>query len=317
MPRVFIAADVGGSLLERILPDERFQVRYEAVADHRQLVEKAGDAEALVTRHHNRVDEEVFAAAPSLRLLAQGTSGLDNIDLVAAERRNVTVLGLPGENAHAVAELVLSHMIALTRTVPAYDEMVRAGKWDRDDCVLRRELRSYTLGIVGLGRVGGLVARTAGAFGMNVIAYDPYLSAGTFAERGAGRCTTLQELLAASEILTLHVPLTTETRGMIGARELDALPAGAIVINSCRGPVLELDPLFTRLRGGRLSGAALDVYDPEPPGNLEWPDRSKLILTPHIAGCSKESKASIGSTLYEKICGFFHLEPRPVGAAAD
>ncbi|MEO8215961.1 MAG: NAD(P)-dependent oxidoreductase [Acidobacteriota bacterium] len=317
MPRVFVAADVGASLLDRILADERFDTRYEVLRSHDELVDRVGDAEALVTRHHNRVDSSVFAAAPELRLLAQGTSGLDNIDLAAADRNNVTVLGLPGQNANAVAELVLAHMIALTRSVAEYNEMVRAGKWERDSCVQRRELRSYTLGIVGLGRVGGRVATIARHFGVAVTAYDPYLREPAFADREARRSSTLEELLASSEILTLHVPLTEETRGMIGAAQLDSLPSGAFVINTCRGPVLDLQALFDRIDDHRIAGAALDVYDPEPPEGLRWPDRTKLILTPHIAGCSRESKASIGAMLYDRICKFFGLEPRTAEITAD
>jgi D-3-phosphoglycerate dehydrogenase len=255
-----------------------------------------------VTRAHNQVTRRVIESGRSLRFIAQGTSGLDNIDAVAAEERGVAIIGIPGENANAVAELVIGHLVSLTRTVGVYDKMMRSGGWSRGDCATRRELRGYRLGIVGLGRVGGRVARLAGAFGMTPKAHDPYISAETARERGAELVPTLEELVTASDILTLHVPLTAETNRMIDARVLDLLPRPAIVINTCRGPVLDLSEALSRLDGARLSGLALDVYDEEPPKGIAWPDTPRLILTPHVAGCSFESKASIGRLLYEKLC---------------
>ncbi|HEY5609703.1 MAG TPA: NAD(P)-dependent oxidoreductase [Thermoanaerobaculia bacterium] len=294
--RLLIAAEVDRTLLDRVRGDARFDVVHSPTADETSLAATVGEAEILVTRYHNKVTSRVLDAATRLELIIQGTSGLDNIDLDAAARRGIRVLGLPGENANAVAELVIGHMIALTRTVPAYDAMMRAGVWQREDCATRRELRGYCAGIVGLGRVGGRVAHLARAFGVEVHAYDPYVAA---ADRA-----TLDELLASSEILTLHVPLTDETRRMIGARELDRLPRGAFVINTSRGEVLDAAALLDRLASGHLAGAALDVYDEEPPRGVVWPEDRRLILTPHIAGCSAESKASIGRLIYERICEF-------------
>lgn len=261
-----------------------------------------GDAEVLVTRAHNQVTRRVIESAGALRFIAQGTSGLDNIDAEAAEERGIVIIGIPGENANAVAELVIGHFVSLTRTVGLYDRMMRSGGWSRGDCATRRELRGFRLGIVGLGRVGGRVARLAGSFGMVSRAYDPYISVETARKRGAELVPTLEELVTSSDILTLHVPLTAETTRMIDARVLDLLPRPAIVINTCRGPVLDLAEALSRLDGARLAGLALDVYNEEPPQGIAWPDTPRLIVTPHVAGCSYESKASIGRLLYEKIC---------------
>jgi len=300
--RVLVAADVDPSFHERAGSDSRLNVRIQPAHAEAELAAAVGDAEVLVTRAHNQVTRRVIESGRSLRFIAQGTSGLDNIDAAAAEERGIAIIGIPGENANAVAELVIGHLIALTRTVGLYDRMMRAGGWSRGDCATRRELRGYRLGIVGLGRVGGRVSRLAGAFGMAPRAYDPYISAETARERGAELVPTLEELVVWSDILTLHVPLTTETNRMIDARVLDLLPRPAIVINSCRGPVLDLGEALSRLDGARLAGLALDVYDEEPPVGIAWPDSPRLILTPHVAGCSFESKASIGRLLYEKIC---------------
>ncbi len=299
--KVLVAADVDQAFHELINGDPRFDVRVEPAYGGEALASIVDDCEVLVTRYHNVVTREVIETAGRLRLIVQGTSGLDNINLNAARERGVTVLGIPGENANAVAELVIGHMVALTRTVSAYGRMVRAGEWSRGDCATRRELRGHRLGIVGLGRVGSRVAHLAATFGIESAAVDPYITDDDFRERGASRVASLDDLVSRSDIVTLHVPLNDETRGMLGPPTLDLLPQGAIVVNTCRGPVLDLDAALERLVSGRIAGLAVDVYNEEPPGAVDWPDHPGLILTPHIAGCSAESKASIGRLLYERI----------------
>jgi len=302
--RLLIAADVDRSLLARAHADGRFEIIDHPVKSEAELEAIVGDCEILVTRSYNRVSKRVIDAAATLELIAQGTSGTDNIDMQAARDRSIAVINMPGENANAVAELVMAFMIALTRTVPAYDREMRAGVWGRDDCATRHELRHHPLGIIGLGQVGMRVSRLAAAFGMRVSAFDPYISDDDFVQRGAQRMTSLDALLRASDIVTLHVPFTPETRSMIGRAELALLPRGAIVINAARGEVLDVDAALDALSDNGLGGLALDVYDPEPPTH-SWPDDPRLILTPHIAGCTTEAKSAIGAKLYEKICAFY------------
>lgn len=304
---VLIAADVDRELLDRIGRDTRFDVDYRPVRTEEELAAAVGAAEVLVTRHHNKVTSRVLDAALRLRSIVQGTSGLDNID-PSALARGITIVGLPGENANAVAELAIGHMIALTRTVPSYDRMVRGGSWNRDDCSTRRELRGYRLGIVGIGRVGRSVARLAAAFGMEPFAYDPYVDAGEIAVRGAAKLDSLSLLLESADILTLHVPLTDETRGMIGSAEIASLPAGAFIVNTARGEVLDRGAALAALREDRIGGIAMDVFGEEPPGDA-WPDDPRIILTPHIAGCTREAKASIGRGVYARICELYGFEP--------
>lgn len=308
--RVFIAADVGAGFLERMRSNPLFEVAFEDVKSEDELIAGARSAEVLVTRHHNRLTRRVLEQAPELILIAQGTSGLDNIDLDCARERGITAVGLPGENANAVAELVIAHMIALTRGVPAYGEMIRSGRWQRGDCASRRELSSHIIGIIGIGRVGTRVAKLAGGFGARVLAFDPYLTSEEVRERGALQCATLEEVLLEATVLTLHVPLTRETRSMIGEPQLDRLPRGAVLINTSRGQVIDQHALFRRLFDGRIAAAALDVYESEPPGMIDWPDRARLILTPHIAGCTGEARESIGRLLYDRICEYFAAERR-------
>ena len=304
MKRLLIAADVDQSLRTRAQEDGRFEIIDHPVKTEVELASIVGDCDILVTRSYNRVSKRVIDAAPNLELIAQGTSGVDNIDMEAAQERGIAVINMPGENANAVAELVIGFMTALTRTVPQYDREMRNGEWTRDGCASRHELRHHRLGIVGLGQVGMRVSRLAAAFGMRVSAFDPYITDQDFLDRGALRVSSLDALLRDSDILTLHVPFTPETRTMIGAPQIASLPSGAIVINAARGELLDLDAALDALQRNVLGGLAIDVYDPEPPTRT-WPADPRLILTPHVAGCTTEAKSAIGAKLYEKIVAFY------------
>jgi phosphoglycerate dehydrogenase-like enzyme len=299
--RLLVAADVDRVLVDRACADNRFEVIDHPVRTEEELAAIVGAAEIVVTRSYNRVTRRVIESAPRLQLIAQGTSGTDNIDAAAARERGIAIISLPGENANAVAELVIGLMIALTRTLPRYDASMKRGEWNRDDCATRHELSHHRLGIVGLGEVGRRVARLASAFGMRVTAFDPYLTDDDFAQRGAARAATLDALLCGSDIVTLHVPLTEETRNFI---DVSLLPRGAFLINAARGEVLDTNAALAALVANHLGGLALDVFDPEPPSR-EWPDDPRLILTPHIAGCTHEAKASVGARLWERIAAFY------------
>lgn len=301
---LLIAADVDRSLFERAEADGRFDVVHQPVRSEDELAAIAGPAYVLVTRAYNKVTRRVIESAPHLELIAQGTSGIDNIDLDAARERGIAVIHMPGVNANAVAELAIGFMISMTRTVPFYTREVVRGAFPRDDCATRHELRHHRLGIVGLGQVGMLVAKLAAAFGVSVQAYDPYLSDADFVSRRADRVLSLADLLGSIDILTMHVPLTEETRTMVGAEELRMLRPGSYVINASRGEVLDQRAALAALAGNHLAGLALDVFDPEPP-DTTFPDDPRLILTPHIGGCSYEVKTTVGGRLYERICDWY------------
>lgn len=301
--KIVIAADVDASLEQSARDDPRFEIVRRPVRTEEELANIVDDAEILVTRAYNKVTKRVLDAAPRLELVVQGTSGIDNVDLDAARARGITVINMPGINANAVAELVLGFMIAMTRTVPFYTRAIVRGTFDRDDCATRHELSHFRLGIIGLGQVGSRVARLAHAFNMSVTAYDPYIGA-----TETRRANTLDELLAASDILTLHVPLTAETRRMIGAREIAQLTRGSYLINAARGEVLDPQAALDALANNHLAGLALDVFDPEPP-TTPLPDDPRLILTPHIGGCSHEVKTTAGAKVFEKIVEWVKSQP--------
>jgi D-3-phosphoglycerate dehydrogenase len=293
--KLLIAADVDRSLADAA-NGAGYDVVRQPVRTEDELAAIVGDANVLVTRAYNKVSRRVITNAPHLELIAQGTSGIDNIDLRAARERGIAVIHMPGVNADAVAELVIGFMIAMTRTIPFYTRQVVNGLFSRDDCATRHELHHYVLGIIGLGQVVTRVAKLAGAFGMRVQAYDPYVA--------EGRVPTLDELLRTSDILTMHVPLTDETRKMIGARELHTLRQGSYVINAARGEVLDQRAALEALAENHLAGLALDVFDPEPPDG-PLPDDPRLILTPHIGGCSFEVKTTVGARLFERITDYY------------
>ena len=301
---LLIAADLDRSFHEQASRDARFEILDRPVRTEEELAAVVSPCQILVTRSYNRVSRRVIESAPRLELIAQGTSGTDNIDAEAARQRGIAIVSLPGENANAVAELVMGFMIALTRTVPASTRELVAGVWNRYDCATRHELRHHMLGIVGLGEVGRRVARLAALFSMRPQAFDPYISDEDFAERGASRVTSLDALLRTSDIVTLHVPLTEETRRMVGRKQIGSMRQGAILINAARGEVLDQNAALDALKSDALGGLALDVFDPEPP-TAGFADDPRLILTPHIGGCTFESKAAIGAKLYEKIAAFY------------
>ncbi len=284
--------------------DDRFELQTRICGSVAELIDAVAEANVIVSRAYTPLTAEVIRAAGNLEVIVQGTSGVDNIDLDEATARGVRVISTPGANARAVGEMVTGLMLSLTRTIPAYDAMMKSGDWNRSDCATRHELRHHEIGIIGIGRVGTVVAGLCRAFGCTVRAYDPYLDASTINERGATEVDSLRKLLEVSTILTLHVPLTAETRTMIGGRELETLPEQSFLINTCRGEVVDTDAVLDSLARGHLAGVALDVFDPEPPSRT-WPEDPRLILTPHIAGCTAEAKSEAGEKMYRELCAFY------------
>ena len=296
--KLLIAADIDPRVADLAKSD--FDVIVKPVRSEEDLAAIVPEAHVLVTRAYSKVSRRVIDAARHLEVIAQGTSGTDNIDDAAARERGITVISLPGENANAVAELVIGYMLSLTRTIPFYTREVTAGKWPRDDCATRHELAHFRLGIVGLGQVGMRVARLARAFSMEVVAYDPYLSDAQMSDRGATRVDSLGALLSSSGIVTLHVPLSAETRRMIGKPQIEMMRRGSILISAARGEIIDQRAALDALSSRHLGGLAMDVFDPEPPPS-PFPDDPRLILTPHVAGCTHECRHAIGEKLWEKI----------------
>ncbi|MCX6588719.1 MAG: hypothetical protein NTX13_19310 [Acidobacteria bacterium] len=268
-----------------------------ADADRAALLALLPGHEVLWVRLRSRIDRELMAAAPTLRAVATPTTGLTHIDLQEAERRSIAVLSLRGEteflrSVRATAELTIGLLLALLRDLPGALAQGPTGKWDRDR-FRGRELYGSTVGLVGLGRLGQLVARYLEAFEAEVVACDPYV------ERAAVppnvRLVSMDELLARAELLSLHVSLTEETTGLMGPAQFAAMRPGARLVNTSRGEVIREEALLAALRGGRLAGAALDVLADEHAVGVNHPllvyarEHGNLLLTPHIGGCTGSS----------------------------
>lgn len=260
-----------------------------------QLLPLVTDVDAWVVRSATKVTRRLIDAAPKLRWVARAGAGLDNIEVEAARARGIVVLNVPGANAIAVAELVFGLLLGLLRQIPAADASLRLGEWDRSRWK-GGELRGRTLGIVGLGRIGRAVASRARAFEMTCVGHDPFVD--DAAARALGvEPLALQAVLSRAQILTLHLPLTGATRGLIGAAELARLPRGAIVVNAARGGLVDEAALHAALVSGALAGAAFDVFASEPPGASPLLSLPNVVATPHIGAATVEAQEAVGEEI--------------------
>ena len=263
------------------------------------------DADALVVRSAVQVDDALMEHAPKLRVVGRAGVGVDNIDADAATRRGVVVMNTPGANAVAVAELTIGLMLALARKVPAANASMHAGKWEKKS-LQGAELRGKTLGILGLGRIGLEVAKRAKGFGLEIVGSDPFVSAAVARENGI-KLVTLDELIAGSDYITLHVGLTPQTAGVINAKSLAAMKKGVRIVNCARGELIEDVALVEALKSGQVAGAALDVFVVEPAKNSPYAELDNVILTPHIAGSTAEAQEAVGIQIAMQVREYLKL----------
>jgi D-3-phosphoglycerate dehydrogenase len=286
---VVVADKVSPSGLEPLTRDERFDVILAAGWAEEELSEALAGARGLIVRSATQVTREYMARAPRLEVIGRAGVGVDNIDLGAATERGIAVLNAPAGNTVSAAELAFALIMAVARRVVAADRSVREGKWARS-AFSGTELRGKVLGLVGAGRIGAEVARRAKAFGMEVLAYDPYLTEERAEELGVAH-GTLDRVLEDADFVTLHVPLTASTRGMIGGDELARMKPGAFLVNAARGGVVDEAALAHALEEGMLAGAALDVYAQEPLAqDSPLRDAPNLVLTPHLGASTAEAQ---------------------------
>jgi D-3-phosphoglycerate dehydrogenase len=311
-PRILNAEPDRYSPRARAVLEEVGEVTEEAL-DREGLLRALPGYDALIVRLAHRVDAELLEAAPKLRVVATATTGLDHVDLKAARARGVEVLSLRGENEFlrtvvATSEHTFALLLSLLRRIPAAAAAVQRGEWDRD-AFRGRELDGKRLGIVGLGRIGERVARYAQAFGMEVRAYDRYRETWP---PDIIRMPTLETLLETSDILTVHVPSNEDTRGLISRRQLSRLPAGAVVVNTARGAVVDGSAVADFIKSGRIAGAAVDVVVGETgPGGLAADplvimakESDRILITPHIGGATAESMEKTEIFMAGKLADF-------------
>lgn len=297
-PRVVIAEAFAERGLA-VLREHGIDVDSQVGRTREELVLALADADGLIVRSETRVDRNLLAAGPKLTVVARAGVGVDAIDVDAATDAGIIVLNTPGANTLAATEQTFALMLSLARKTPAAVQSLREGRWDRRPFI-GTELYGKTLGIVGLGRIGGNVAVRAKAFGMEVLAHDPYITAAR-ADSFDARLVDLETLLHDADIVTLHVPLTTQTHGMIDAAKLRMLRPHATIVNCARGGVIVEKDLFEALDAGVLAGAAIDVVAQEPPPPDGWGAKlhkhPKVFATPHLGGSTHEALERIATEL--------------------
>src|SRR5215211_2973571 len=258
-----------------------------------ELMSRIPAYDALVGRSATKVSADLLRAATRLKVIGRAGVGVDNIALDAATELGIAIINAPAGNTIAVAELFFGVVLSLLRHLPRAYESMHAGRWERSS-LLGAELKGRTLGIVGLGRIGGEVAARAHAFDMPLVAYDPYIAESRFQSLRVHRAASLDELLERSDIVTVHTPLTDETRGMIGKRELARLSPSSIVINMARGGIVDEDALAEAMAAGKLGGAAVDAFTKEPlRGDHPLAKLPNVFLTPHIGASTSEAQRNV------------------------
>lgn len=297
---------------------------HELTADERpRLTALLPGFDALVVRSATQVTSTLLAAGSRLKVVGRAGIGVDNVDVAAATERGILVVNAPTANLTSATEHAFALLLAVARRVPEADASMKAGMWDRK--LTGTELQGKTLGIIGFGRIGQRVAQRAGAFEMEVVAYDPYLDAAA-ARRLDVELLPLDELLARSDVVTLHVPLTAETKLLLDRERLAAIKPGALLVNCARGGVVDEEALLAALEAGRVAGAGLDVFAEEPPKDLRLVRHPRVVATPHLGAQTREAQERIAVETAEMVLAALsgslavaavNLPFRPTGGKAE
>jgi D-3-phosphoglycerate dehydrogenase / 2-oxoglutarate reductase len=296
--RVLVTEQLSEQGLDLLRKDFEVDVRTELSGD--ELVGAIGSYDALIIRSATQVSADVLAAGTNLKVVARAGIGLDNIDVDTATRRGVMVVNAPQSNIISAAEQTIGIMLAQARNIAAANSALKGGSWDRSKWE-GVELAGKTLGLVGLGRVGALVATRAASLGMRVIAFDPYVSSERAKEIGVDAMPSLEALLVQADFVSIHLPRTPETEGLIGAHELGLMKRGARLINTARGGIVDEEALAKALADGHLAGAALDVFAHEPTTDSPLFGFDNVVVTPHLGASTKEAQDKAGTTVAEMV----------------
>ena len=282
------------------LEEAGFEVAVNPTISHDQLRKVVSEYDALIVRSRTKVTREIIEAGKRLKIIGRAGVGLDNIDTENAEKRGITVLNTPEAPAEAVAELTMGLILSLARKIPLADRTMKEGRWIKKK-LIGWQLRGKTLGTIGLGNVGLKVARLARAFGMNILITKRTPPASELLMELDGEFIPLKEMLRRSDIVTIHVPLTPQTHHMIGEEEIRLMKKGAYLINTSRGAIVDEKALLEALQSGKLAGAALDVYEEEPPKDLTLIRTPNVICTAHIGAQTVEAQEAAATLIAEKM----------------
>ncbi|MEW4568101.1 phosphoglycerate dehydrogenase [Tautonia sp. JC769] len=293
-----------GLALLRAEPDFEVIVRTELAKDVPGLKAALAEADALVVRSGTQVTADILQGQTRLKAIARAGVGVDNIDVPAATQNGIVVMNTPGGNTVSTAEHTMALMLSLARNVPQANESLKAGRWDRNK-LTGRQLEGKTLGIIGMGRVGQTVAKQALGFSMRVIGFDPFLSAERATELGIESVPHLHDLWGQCDYVTLHTPLTADTRHLINAETLKQMRPGVRIINCARGGLIDPDALKAALDSGHVAGAAVDVFDPEPPpADHPLVNHPKVVVTPHLGASTEEAQVAVAEEAARLLADF-------------
>ncbi|TLZ69371.1 MAG: phosphoglycerate dehydrogenase, partial [Methanobacteriota archaeon] len=263
--------------------------------DAGRLLDAIPSFHALIVRGRTKVTKEVLGRGTNLKVVGRAGVGVDNIDVETATVRRIAVVNAPTASTMSVAELAIGHMISLLRHLPMADRSVKEGKWDKKG-LEGRELHGKVLGLLGSGRIGGEVAKRAHAFGMEVIAFDPYLSLPTADGLGI-RLVDKESLFRNADVLSVHAALTSETKGLVGREELALMKRTAVLVNCARGEIVQEGALAEALRSGTIAGAAIDVFEKEPPTGSPLLAAPHVVFSPHLGASTEEAQARAGAII--------------------
>lgn len=288
---IVVADDLPKSALE-LLRAEGWTIDSKSGRSPEELSRDLAEADALVVRSATKVTADIIAAGTKLRAIARAGTGVDNVNVPAATARKIVVMNAPGANSISVAELAMAQLLALARKLPAADASMKAGKWDKKS-FMGEEIRGKVLGLAGFGRIGQAVARRAQAFGMTVIAHDPFVTPSVAAECGV-ELVTMDDLCARADYLSLHLPATPETKHTFNAARFAKCKKGLKLINTARGELIDEPALVEAIKNGQIGGAALDVYTSEPTTEHTLQQLPQVVASPHIAASTKEGQELVG-----------------------
>ena len=296
-PIVLIAEELSPATVEALGPD--FEVRNVDGTDRAALLAELASANAILVRSATQVDAEAISHAPNLKVIARAGVGLDNVDIKAATAAGVMVVNAPTSNVISAAELAIGHIFSLARYIPDANASLKAGKWQRSKFT-GVELYEKTIGIVGLGRIGTLVAQRLSGFGATLIGYDPYVTPAR-AEQIGVELVTLEDLMKRSDFITIHIPKTPETTGLIGTEEFAIAKPELRIVNASRGGIIDEDALYAALKSNRIAGAGLDVFVNEPPTGSPLLELENIIVTPHLGASTDEAQEKAGISVAKSV----------------
>jgi (S)-sulfolactate dehydrogenase len=303
MSTILISEFITSQALETLRSMHRVKYEPELYKDRVALIAAMQNIDALIVRNLTQVNEEVLKASPNLKVVGRLGVGLENIELPSCAKRNIKVIPATGANAESVAEYVVGAAVALIRGFIPATIATRQGQWPRPRFSSYHEFLGQTIGIVGFGSIGRVVAKKAQSFGLQCVAYDPMLSgASVVLDEFSVPLLSLGDLLSRSDAVSLHLPYLPETKNLFDAATLDQMKEGACLINTARGGIVDELALADRLRSGRIGGAAIDVFSTEPAKDLNhFAGIENLILTPHIAGVTHESNERVSQMIADEI----------------